>query len=155
MTDLANGMDHERKYAVEQHFVVFCSPGTLFAEQTTKPIDSWNVDKAVKMAHEIVERYNSRPYGFQFTTRARADDELDSHEIKRSGTYYLGGQILTIEDVEARGDPDDRILLSNMRGNGYDRIIVNTNSWKWTQPFRDEDVLLDVVFAPPKPESVL
>ena len=30
-----------------------------------------------------------------------------------------------------------------MECNGYARIIVNTNSWKVTQPLRDDDVVLD------------
>lgn len=136
--------------AMERHFVTFYSPGTLVAEDTTMPIDSWDVDKAVEMAREVKWRI---PYGFVFTTRARADADLDSHEIKRSGTYYLGGRIETVADVEARNDPKDRILLGNMRGNGWDRIIVNTNSWTWTQPFEDGDALLEVDFPQPAPPA--
>ena len=36
----------------------------------------------------------------------------------------------------------DRILVSNMEGNGYDRIITNDNSWRWTQPLGKDDVVL-------------
>ena len=133
---------------MQAHFVTFLSPGTFVAEETTKPIDSWDVDKAVAMAHEIVERYNARPYGFYFSTRERTDDELDSRETAHSGTYYLGGKIETLEDVEARNDPSEELLRTNRRCNGYKRIVVNTNSWKWTRPLGDNDVVLPVELRP-------
>ena len=31
---------------------------------------------------------------------------------------------------------------THMENNGYDRIVVNTNSWKWTQPLEQDDVVL-------------
>lgn len=129
---------------MKQCFVTFYSPGTFVSEQTSLPIDSYDIDKAIEMARNIVERYNSRPYGFRFSTRERKSHELDSRETHRSGMYYLGGKIETLAEVEARNDPKEEILRSNMRCNGYDRIITNTNSWRWTQPFHGDDTLLDV-----------
>lgn len=125
-----------------QHSVVFLSPGTFVAESTQSPIESWDVERAQDMAAEIVERYNARPYGFYFVTRGRGADDLDSREIERSGTYFLGGKVRTVDDVRAANKPDERTLLSNMECNGYSRIIDNRNSWRWTQPLRDEDVVL-------------
>lgn len=130
---------------MKQHYVHFLSPGTFVAEETRRPIDSWDVEQAVAMAHGIVERHAARPYGFQFTTRQRGRRDLDSHETKRSGVYYLGGKIETLAEVEARDDPKESVLRSNMRGNGWDRIVTNTNSWRWTQPLEKDDVVLDVV----------
>jgi hypothetical protein len=129
---------------MEKHFVTFLSPGTFVHEETTRPIDSWNPDAAVKMAGEIVERYGARPFCFYFTKRGRGPDDLDSKITARSGTYYLGGKIETLKQVKARATPKDAILISNMESNGYDRIITNTNSWSMTAPFGPSDVLLDV-----------
>jgi len=57
--------------------------------------------------------------------------------------YYLPHcKVETIEEIEARNLPDERILRSNMRGNGYKRVIVTTKGWKWTQPLYDTDVVL-------------
>jgi len=42
---------------MKKHFVHFLSPGTFVAEETSKPIASWSVEKAVKMAREITERH--------------------------------------------------------------------------------------------------
>ena len=105
---------------MKKHFVTFYSPGTMVAEGTTLPIEEWNVDRAVEMAKGIVERYGATPYGFRFSTRARTEDDLDSKVVEQSGMYFLGGKIETLEEVEARNDPNEAILRSNMRGNGYE-----------------------------------
>lgn len=128
---------------MKAHFVEFLSPGTFVHEVTTKAIDAWDVERAKLMAIDIVERYGARPYGFRFITRSRSDDELDSKVTAQSGVYYLGGTIRTIEQVEADADPAETILLSNMRSNGWPRIVTNTNSWKWTAPLADGDEVLD------------
>lgn len=127
---------------MEQHFVEFYSPGTFVPEVSTKPIDSWDVDQAIEMAKEIVERYGARPFGFRFITRTREDDELDSHVSARSNLYYLGGRIETKAEVFARNDPNESILRSNMDANKIERIIVNDNSWRFAAALHDDDVIL-------------
>ena len=131
------------KDIMEKHFVTFYSPGTFVAEQRTKPIDAWDVEAAKDMARGIRERYNAAPYGFRFSTRSRGPEDLDSTVTKESGLYWLGGTVETLAEVKARATDADRILVSNMEGNGYDRIITNTNSWRWTQPLGNDDVVLD------------
>jgi len=127
---------------MRQSFVTFFSPGTMVAETTTTPIDKWDINKAISMAKEVKERHGALPYGFQFTIRERADKELDSKETVRSGMYYLGGKISTLDEIKKKNDPKDRILISNMECNGYDRIVTNNNSWKWTQPLGENDTVL-------------
>ena len=129
---------------MQQHFVTFYSPGTFVAETNTKPIDDWDVETAVEIARSITQRYGARPYGFRFSTRAREDDELDSRTVKSSGFYWLGGRLRSIKDVEEEANPDERILLQNMKSNGWDYVVTNDNSWRWTQPFNEKDELLDV-----------
>lgn len=124
--------------SLKKHFVVFESPGTFFSEMTEKEIDSWDVEKAKKMVSKITERYNATPYGFHFITRGRED-----HDIARSGTYYLGGVVQTLKELEAENNPENRILISNMKGNKWKKVITNTNSYKITRPFLKEDVLLE------------
>lgn len=129
--------------SMQKHFVTFYSPGTFLAEQTTKPIDAWDVEAAKEMAHGITERYGATPYGFQFSTRSRGNDDLDSKETATSPFYHLGGRIETLAEVEARNDPKESILRMNMKGNGYDKIVVNDNSWRSTRPLGKTDVVLD------------
>lgn len=133
---------------MKKHFVRFYSPGTFVAETNELPIDAWNVNEAVKLASTIIQRYGARPYGFRFVTRERKDDELDSREVALSPQYFLGGTVETLEEIEARNDPADRILLSNMWGNGYAAVVTNDNSWRWTQPLQPDDVVLDVLLPP-------
>jgi hypothetical protein len=135
-------MRREGRMEITQHFVTFYSPGTIVAEATTKPIDSWNVKKAMSLARKVKERHGATPYAFQFSTRGREKDELDSRVIKQSGTYFLGGKILTISDIKRQNDPKDRILIENMECNGWKKVVRNDNSWRWTQPLKDEDQVL-------------
>jgi len=128
---------------LEKHFVIFYSPGTMVAEQSSMFIDSWDVDKAVEMARGIKQRHGATPYGFRFSTRGRTDEELDSKEIKSSNFYFLGGEIRTLAQVKADNKPSEKILLSNMESNKYDKIIVNNSSWQWTQELRPDDTVLE------------
>jgi len=128
---------------MKKHFVTFYSPGTFVAESTTKEIDSWDTDKAVEMARGIKERYGATPYGFRFTTRTREENDFDSKQTAQSNMYYLGGKILTLQEIIDRADPNDKTLISNMQSNGYARVIENNNSWRWTQPLESDDVVLD------------
>lgn len=129
---------------MEKHFVTFFSPGTFVPEQTTKPIEKWDSNKAVELARGITERYSAKPYGFQFSTRGRSDKDLDSKVIKQSPIYYLGGKVRTAAEVLAGTDPKEKILRSNVEYNGIKKVITNDNSWRFVGAFNDGDVLLDV-----------
>lgn len=127
---------------VTKHFVTFYSPGTFCAEESTKPIESWDTAVALRMASSVTERHNAKPYAFTFTTRSRGDSDLDSKVTARSPLYYFGVKVETLAEIEARRDPNDRILIANMRGNGWPRVVTTTSGWKATMPLRDGDVVL-------------
>jgi hypothetical protein len=113
------------------HFVTFLSPGTMVAEQSTKPVESWDVDAAVKMARGVKERHGAVPYGFYFTTRERDDNDLDSREPRAATSTGSGGRSRRWPRLRPATDPKESILRSNMRINGWDRVVVNDNSWRW------------------------
>lgn len=127
---------------MKRHFVTFQSPGTFFNEETTKPIKSWNVEKAREMANSITERYNAKPYAFYFSTRERTAKDLDSKETKTSGRYFLKGRIMTLEDVQ-RQYPDEKILICNMRCNKWKKIVMGQSPYRFSQPLMPEDVVLE------------
>ena len=130
-----------------KHFVTFYSAGTFVHEATTRPIDSWDVPTAVKMSQTVVERYNSTPHSFRFSTHVRGDNDLDSTITATSPLYYLRGRIETREQVEARNDPTEQILRNNMRYHNIDRVVVTDTPWRAVHPFNHDDVLLDEVLA--------
>jgi hypothetical protein len=124
----------------QKHYVTFHSPGTFVSESTTKEIDAWSVDLAVRMAKEIKERHGATPYGFSFKTKE--SDGWSPKTVKESGMYYLGGKLLTLDDIT--DTKENSVLRDNMRFNNYEYVIENTNSWKITLPFyKDKDTLLD------------
>lgn len=140
---------------MKKHFVTFLSPGTFVSETTTKPIESWDVEKAMEMARRIEERHGATPYGFMFETRSRGEKDLDSRTTKTSGIYYLGGVVETLAEVKARvkregTEKENRILISNMEGNRWKRIITNTNSYRFTTQFGEQDTLVPFT---PKPRK--
>jgi hypothetical protein len=128
---------------IKKNFVTFYSPGTFFAETSENPVEAWDLEKAKEMARSIKERHGATPYGFRFITRGRTDKDLDSKEIAHSPMYYLGGKVETLAEVKARATDKDRILISNMECNGYDRIITSTTGYKWSQALGKDDVVLE------------
>ncbi len=127
-----------------KNFVTFLSPGTMISESTTEEIESWCPETAIKMSNDILERHNSKPYGFYFTKRELAQDDFDSKETERSGIYHLGGKMLSIDDIKLRDNSKDSILISNMECNGWSHVVENNNSWKITTPFLEKDTFLNV-----------
>lgn len=147
-------MNIETAPEIRQHFVPFYSPGTFIAETAIREIDSWDTGIACATASTIVERHGATPYGFRFSTRGRSAEDLDSKEIDHSGFYFLGGEVKTLAMLIAENNPDDHILIDNMRSNGWNVVVVNTNSWKWTQLLEENDTVLTWASPSKKQASV-
>ena len=128
---------------MKKHFVRFFSPGTFVSETTEREIDSWDIEQAKEMARSIKERHGATPYGFRFFTRERSEKDLDSKITETSNTYFLGGKVRHLDFIILENKPDEQILISNMKMNGWDRVVENTNSWKITQPLEEGDVVLE------------
>lgn len=137
---------------MRKHQVTFYSPGTFVSESTTMDIESWDTAKAVEMSEKIKERYNARPYAFVFTTLLVSDDvpdgeggklKVEPKQVERSGLHFLGGRLETYDDVLARKDDKESILLSNMRNNESWIICINDNSFRSTIPFGEEDCIVN------------
>jgi hypothetical protein len=123
-----------------KHFVKFLSPGTFLDEITTLGVSSWNIKEAKELAKTIVERHGAKPYGFKFFT-TKTEDAKD-HRTVHSSTYFLGGKVLTLEEVEQTMS-EEKILIENMRMNKWDKIIINDNSYKAIRPFLSDDILVE------------
>jgi len=130
---------------MKKDYVKYLSAGTFTAEETIKEIDSWDVNKAVQMAKEITERHGAKPYAFYFTTKGRGEFDLDSKVIKSSPTYYINGEVSTLEEIKSRKLFSDNILISNMECNGWNRVVTTYNPSSRPQPLNDDDIVLNNV----------
>lgn len=135
-----------------EHRVTFDSPGSFFAESRTLPIESWSPALAVALADGIVERYGAKPYGFRFSTLLTADPvpdgeggtlKVEPKEVAQSGTHFLGGEVLTFDQLVARDDPKESILRSNMQSNDWPLVLENNNPWRSVQPFPEDACVVD------------
>lgn len=137
---------------MRKHYVTFLSPGTFVSEETRRPVASHSVSEAVGAAHSVTERHGAKPYAFYFTTVLAADPvpdgeggllRVEEREVFRSGVHYLGGKLLTLDDLEARGDPSLRILVSNMKANNWPIVVENNNSFVVVRPFEEGDLIVN------------
>ncbi len=133
-------------------FAEYFSPGTMFAETSTRALDKGSVKEAISLSKKVSERHGATPYAFDIVTKLVADPIDDGQggtmkvfpkEIGRKGRYYLGGEVITYDQVIAR-EGAGSIWAMNMRGNRDPVSVQNTNSYKSTQIFREQDVIVDV-----------
>lgn len=109
-------------------FVRFFYPGSLVSETST---------------HEVADRDTSKldvpkgAFGWNFYDKLVVEaggKKLWGPEENTSGTTYLG-EVYDLARVK-REMPNERILISNMEGNGFERVVV---TGRGTFPLRDGD----------------
>lgn len=118
------------------HYVTYYYPGSFFPETSRKQVPDWDSERAY-LASSSDPR---KPYAFKFVTLGRTAEELNSREIARSPTYFLGGSLMSLEEVLASPGSDLKTLAENMQANGWDRVI--RARYGNYQPFGPEDTLL-------------
>lgn len=126
---------------MHKHFVTFVIPGTFFTKQSTQEIPSWDTATALEMAKSVIERYGARPYAFQFSTRSRGADDLDSKVTATSPNYFFGCDVYNLAEVEKKF-PDARFLITDMRNNADYRVAVPREGCKGFYSVRREDIIL-------------
>lgn len=125
---------------MQTHFVTFLMPGPFVATKIRRPIGSWDVEEARQMAATLRNTRGDGPYAFYFTT-----EECGYQVDDASPHYYLGGEIYTLGQVEARQDPSERVLLANMHGSGLEAVIQTAGRDSIIRPFRSSDHLLEAL----------
>lgn len=114
-------------------YVEFYFPGVMFDETSVKKV-------ATRDTKDI--SVPNGAFGFRFFDVMTTEEngvKMESDKLNESPMYYYGGRIMTLAVVQ-REVPDARILISNMRGNGYKRVIrCRTGNFK---PFQKGDVLI-------------
>ena len=112
-------------------YVEFFFPGVMFDESSVKEVTNRDT-KGVNVPNGA--------FGFRFFDVKTTEEDgvkMESDRLNESPMYYYGGRVMTLADVR-REMPDSHTLISNMRGNGYKRVIrCRTGNFK---PFQKGDV---------------
>lgn len=116
-------------------YVAYQHPGSFFSEESVKPVDARNPQQQANDAPDTAFAF------FYFdivTTVVNVEGErIETSSGRRNitKTYYIDAELLTSDQVAALPG-DHSILLSNMRGNGWDPIVrCRTGNF---QPFEED-----------------
>jgi len=111
--------------------IEFLYPGTFFAESSSRPVP----------CRELPATIPGQATGYRFFTRHEAvvDGEKLVGQPKNYSPWTYFGKEFTLEQVQAMEGDRSRILLSNMRTNGYGRV-VQTAYGNW-YPLNDGDTV--------------
>lgn len=111
-------------------------PGSFFNETD-------ELDLQGRTVEEIAGEVSPSVFGIRTFRRVEGEVMVDGKPVRvssgnldYSGTTYIGGQVLTLDEVK-RTVPDSRTLVSNMEGNGWDKVI-RTRAGNF-QPFEAND----------------
>jgi hypothetical protein len=125
------------------YHVEYFIPGILMPETTTRRLECFPGDRVRVATKEAPER------AFCFVLYELPDDvppSTDEYRVtpkRRNVTarYYLPPcTVWTAEQLEMRNAEEFGILISNMRGNGWERVVeCRTHNW---QPLMEGDVVL-------------
>src|SRR3989344_1115482 len=109
-----------------KQYVEFLFPGSLFPESEIRKVP--NRQASVQAPKGC--------FGYKFFERQETEAEDGEVLLGRprnySGTHYFG-KVKTLNDIR-REMPDQRTLISNMEGNGWDKV-VQTRRGNY-QPFK-------------------
>ena len=125
-----------------QTYVEHLYPGVLASEISTSPVATRDIAKTALALPEGA-------YGFRFFDRTEATvdgEELLGKPKNFSPTYYPGGKIYTLEQVE-RGDLKtprcgNDILIGNMRRNNFPRVVETRTGNVY--PVSEGDQIIDL-----------
>lgn len=128
------------------YLVTYFSPGTFFAESSSKEFAEIDLKKIATAAKKVKERHGATPWGFEIVEMRRPVEKGEFEVVPKTvrqigGRYHLTGELKRYDDIPET--EKTHILRSNMWGNDWPIIVENRNSWLSTQPFEQEDVIVD------------
>lgn len=120
-------------------YVEWLYPGSLFPEESVQKVETRNPNRMAKTVDASVFAFS---YFDQTMDKITIDGEQQIVYGKRrnvSGRYYPGGKTFTAAQLK-KLDGDYGILISNMEGNGWKKV-VRTRRGNF-QPLEKGDVIL-------------
>lgn len=103
-------------------YVEYLYPGSFFSEESAHPVPARDPARIAREAPDGVFAFRFYDIATTTVTVGGQDVATRSSALNATGRYYIDAEKLTYADVEALPG-DHRILLSNMRGNGWDPIL--------------------------------
>lgn len=103
-------------------YVTYKHPGSFMSEESVEPVDVRNPQQQANDAP-------SSAFAFFYFDVATAIVDVEGERIETSSgrrnissTYYINAELMSSDKVAALPG-DHSILLSNMRGNGWDPVV--------------------------------
>ncbi len=123
---------------VTEHYAQFYFPGMIVADTSNKKVESRDPYKVVIPKGAYCFRLFSRDVVIDGKKR------YEGENYDYTGMFYRSDAVvMSLKEVKAH-KPEERILISNMEGNGWNRIIFSKfgDRLGWPQPFEDGDTVL-------------
>ncbi len=122
---------------IRKTYVEFQYPGLLFSNISTQEVETRDTSKLDMPKNAFAFNF------FDIISMTIEVDgelvELESKRIHKSNLHYYGGKVYTAQEIR-RKFPQEKTLISNMRINGYKKVIkCRTGNW---QPLEKDDVFI-------------
>ena len=118
-------------------YLTCLSPGSFYPEDSTGEVTGRDPGKTAREVSSDVFAFRYHDIAATTVTIDGEDGEdvtLRSRALRKSPLYYIDAEELTAADVEALPG-DHKILLANMRGNGWDVILrCRTGNFRPKEP---------------------
>lgn len=118
-----------------------------FFQDTSRPdevvmdLSAFDIGEAIEIAESSMDEWGDQPFAFQFVNRYLKENGRYSHQF--SPTYYLGGRVRTIQEIQSADKPDERELLRKMALCRCDKVITTVTPCPVTLPFARDGVVLE------------
>jgi hypothetical protein len=120
-------------------YVTYLYPGLIVSEESTHRADSRDPVRAAREASRHAYAFRFHEVLATVATLGAEDVEMCSSPRNHSGWYYIDGEDLTAAEV-ADLPGDHRVLLDNMRINGW-RRMVHCRAGNWL-PMASGDLVI-------------
>ncbi|MBB6487942.1 hypothetical protein [Rhizobium lusitanum] len=122
---------------MNNEFAVFAFAGNFSSTERRVAIQSRNVEYAEGIAQQMTIECGFQPVAFRFETMSD-----DGSIQNRSGWFYLGGTVETLQDITGKNEPGDSRLIHFLEESGLNKIVTNNCPYLVRFPLRDQDQVL-------------
>lgn len=117
-----------------KHFVIFVISAKFGTTLVEREIDSWDP----KLACGLIKTLITYPLGFYFETKHCLDIESNYFITEKTSLmFFINGIISSLQELQDRNNPEDSILISQLKQNNVENIITVN----YTQLTQDNNLL--------------